>query len=122
MGHMMGFAVDFYVDDFTLPSEFDKWTSHIANTTFDPGGLNIEMAGSSNLGHVANSGSTLNDLMIPALVNGARRNISQTDLNMLEKAYGYTIIPEPTTALLLLLAIAIVAVSRYARYSRMREV
>ncbi len=49
LGHMLGFTAGFYVDDFG-GSNIDKWSSHITGSTFDPGGLNVAMASSSNLG------------------------------------------------------------------------
>lgn len=94
--HMVGFTNGFYVDNFYTPQQIDKWGSHIAGSVFDPGGLNVSMASSTNLAHVLNSGATAGDLMVPALVNGQRRGISATDLNMLQLAYGYTIVPPKT--------------------------
>jgi hypothetical protein len=51
------------------------------------------------LGHVRDSGSTAGDLMVPALVNNARQAISVTDLNMLQKAYSYTLLGSTTYTL-----------------------
>lgn len=93
IAHMMGFSSTFYLDNFNLPSEVNRWTSHISGTTFDPGGLNVTLASVSNLSHVANSGSTAGDLMVPALVNGVRRSISQIDLDMLVLAHDYDLRP-----------------------------
>jgi hypothetical protein len=115
LGHGLGFVPYFYKDNLFAPGEIDKWTSHITGTTFDPGGLNVSMASSTNLAHVLNSGSMAGDLMVPALVNGARRDISTTDVSMLHLAYGYQV-PEPST--LVLLATAAVCVLAYARHRR----
>lgn len=116
LGHSLGFVADFYYDDFGGPLEKDKWTSHITGSTFDQGGLNVSMASSSDLSHVLDSGSTAGDLMVPALVNGARHDISATDLNMLHLAYGYQLVPEPST--LVLLAIGAISVLFSARRRR----
>jgi hypothetical protein len=105
--HMVGFANGFYVDNFAVPGQqIDKWGSHITGSTFDPGGLNVSMASSTNLAHVLNSGTTTGDLMVPALVNGQRRGISTTDLNMLQLAYNYAIVPPKTSTTYTLAATA----------------
>jgi hypothetical protein len=96
IGHMLGFVNNFYLDNFNTPSAFDKWGTHISGTTFDPGGLNVAMASSSDLSHVNDAGGTAGDLMVQALPNGTRRTISATDLNMMHLAYGYTVMA-PTT-------------------------
>lgn len=93
LGHAMGFVPNFYDDNIVI-SPVDKWTSHIVGTTFDPGGLNVTME--SDLEHTANTGVTANDLMNAQLVNGIRRGISTTDLQLLEKAYHYAMIPGDT--------------------------
>lgn len=101
LSHALGFVDNFYLDDFGN-TDHDKWSSLITDTTFDPGGLNIEMEASDNLSHVADAGITSGDLMITSLTNGQRRNISQTDLDMLSLAYGYNQIPEPSSLILLI--------------------
>jgi len=119
IAHMMGFTNNnFYVDNFSTPSEFDKWSSHISGTTFDPGGLNVTME--ADLSHVADSGTTQDDLMVIALVNGVRRDISTTDLSMLQLAYGYTIVPEPSS-IVMLLGTALVGLLGLARRQRKRQ-
>ena len=95
LGHMLGFTDQFYVNDFAEAGQTDKWTSHIVGTTFDPGGLNVQMAAANNLAHTADSGTTANDLMNPALVNGERRTIKPIDEAMLETAYQYDMAPDP---------------------------
>jgi hypothetical protein len=95
LGHMLGFTDQFYVDDFSEAGQTDKWSSHIVGTTFDPGGLNVQLAAADNLSHTADSGSTANDLMNPALPNGLRRTISANDQGMLEEAYRYQMAPDP---------------------------
>jgi hypothetical protein len=94
LGHTLGFTPSFYYDNFATGSQFDKWGSHITVSTFDPGGLNVSMASSSNLGHVLDSGATAGDLMVPALLNSVRRVIGTTDLKMLRVAYAYQIMPQ----------------------------
>jgi hypothetical protein len=106
IGHMMGFTDSFYVDNFYTPQEFDKWGIHISGSTFDPGGLNVSMQSTSDLGHVSNSGSTAGDLMVTALGPGVRRGISATDLNMLHLAYNYTIVLPKTPTTYTLTAVA----------------
>lgn len=93
LGHMMGFTQDFYFNDFNGPAQTDKWTSHITGTTFDPGGLKVQMNSATDLSHTFDGGVTAGDLMNPSLTNGERRNISGTDLKMLEVAYRYAMIP-----------------------------
>jgi hypothetical protein len=102
IGHMMGITNNFYKDNVGQPQEFDKWSTHISGTVFDPGAgkLNVPLASTSDLAHLLDSGSTARDLMVPALVNGGRRSISATDLNMLRVAYNYSIVtppPQPTS-------------------------
>jgi hypothetical protein len=87
--HMMGFSSAYYVDNFSQAGEHDRWTDHIVGTTFDPNGINVQLAGANNLSHLADSGPTKGDLMAPALANGVRRPISQTDLSMLALAHNY---------------------------------
>jgi len=91
-GHMMGFADGYYVDD-VFGANTDRWLENVqpGTTTFDPGGLNVELAGLGNLTHLADSGATAGDLMVPALSNNVRRPISRTDLEMLSLAHGYTL-------------------------------
>ena len=116
LGHALGFAAGFFVDNAFLVGEFDKWTSHITETTFDPSGLNVSMQALDDLSHVLNDGSTAGDLMVTALVNGTRRDISTTDLDMLQLAYGYQLVPEPST--LVMLFIGAVGVLVFARRRR----
>ena len=116
LGHMFGFVPNFYYDNAFAANSVDKWTSHITGSTFDPNGLNVSMASPTNLGHVLDSGATAGDLMVPALLNGVRHDISDTDLNMLHMAYGYTVVPEPST--FALLAIGLFGVLIRARRRR----
>ncbi len=92
IGHMMGFASGYYYDAYNRPWGLDRWTSEILGTTFDPGGLNIEMAGTNNLSHILDAGLTEDDLMTPSITNGTRNVISWTDLQMLELAHEYTLL------------------------------
>jgi hypothetical protein len=91
IGHMLGFVNAFYYDNYNSPTAFDKWGTHISGTTFDPGGLNVSLASSSDLSHVNDGGATAGDLMVPILPNSIRRPISATDLNVMHLAYGYTV-------------------------------
>ncbi len=116
LGHALGFATNFFVDNASMGGGIDKWTSHITGTTFDLGGLNVSMAAADNLSHVLDDGSTAGDLMVPALVNNVRRDISTTDLDMLQLAYGYQLVPEPST--LVMLFIGAVGVLVFARRRR----
>jgi len=100
IGHLMGFTDGFY-ERMAGTAGSDKWTDeNIIAGVFDSLGLNVTMAGSGN-GHVADAGSSAGDLMVPTVTNSIRRDISTLDLDMLELAYGYTIIPESSTAFLL---------------------
>lgn len=102
IGHMLGFSSSLYLDNFNQVDEVSLWQEHVtisgSTATFDPGGLNVSLASATNQGHVLDSGGTAADLMVPALVNGDRRGISSTDLQMLSLAYDYVLIPEPGVA------------------------
>ncbi len=101
IGHMLGFTYGFYADGFGTPTQTDPWGSLIdASGVFDPGGLNVAMA-TGNLGHVANSAS--NPLMRVGLPNNRRRDVDLVDAQQLVLAYGYTLVPEPTTVTVLAL-------------------
>ena len=100
LGHALGFTT-FYAYDLGNPGELYPWEDLVTGTTFDPGGINVELASSTNFGHVANSGISLDDLMTTGLPNGTRRGISQLDVDMLRLAYGYSqTVPEPSALLL----------------------
>lgn len=95
LGHAMGFVTSFYDNNFGQAGQYDKWGMHISPTNvFDPGGLNVQMEADNQ--HTANSGSTANDLMNSQILNGIRRGITTTDLQMLELAYGYDMVPGDT--------------------------
>jgi len=112
IGHMLGFTAGFYYSD---GGTVDRWGSQMGNVggnpVFDPDGLGVRMYSWTNLGHIYydyGSVETLEDLwenppdlMAPTLINSIRADISDTDLQMLSKAYGYTIVPEPGLAGLL---------------------
>ena len=108
IGHSLGFVNDFYVDDFFNPGEVNLWGDQIdGDGVFDPGGLNVQMVGA--YGHYADAGATEDLLMNPSITTGMRQSITSLETSMLELAYGYSIVPEPGTALLLglgLLALA----------------
>ncbi len=92
VGHMMGFTTGLYFNDYRRPWQIDRWASQISGTTFDVGGLNIQMASASNLGHVLDAGPTEDDMMTPSIYNGTRNKISWIDLQMLELAHGYSLL------------------------------
>jgi len=123
IGHALGFTAGFYVDDFATAGETDKWGTHITGDPpiFDAGGLDVQMAGAANLGHVSDSGATAGDLMVTLLPNGTRRGISDTDLSMLELGYGLSVVsvPEPTPSLLLLGGLALLAARPRRRAPRL---
>ncbi|MEE9404289.1 MAG: PEP-CTERM sorting domain-containing protein [Algisphaera sp.] len=101
IGHMLGFTDGFYADDFNTPTQTDPWGSLIdGSDVFDLSGLNVAMA-TGNLGHVDNSAS--NPLMQVAIPNGTRRDVDLVDAQQLALAYGYTLVPEPTTVTVLVL-------------------
>ena len=99
IGHAMGFNTSY--DD----SNGSEWLQHITingnSAVFDQGGMNLQLEGADNLVHVAGTGLPGDDLMSPFLPNSVRRDISTQDLQALALAYGYVIVPEPGTALLL---------------------
>ncbi|MCP5145004.1 MAG: hypothetical protein H6978_09295 [Gammaproteobacteria bacterium] len=115
LGHMLGFADDVYIQDYFSPNAYDPWTSLIdGNNVFDPGGLNILMAGSNNLAHIfqgANPCSAANIdrnlLMMPGICNGTRILPGATELSMLRLAYNYDLAPVPVPAALPLLLSAL---------------
>jgi len=109
--HMLGFSSGLYVEDFNTGSELDLWDAQITNNTFDEGGLDVPMV-PGNFSHVADSAT--NPLMTVNLLNGVREDIDPLDAQMLALAYGYTLVPEPTTVALLALGVAVVGVRRRA--------
>ena len=92
IGHALGYT-GLYGNNYGVTGEeyryYDLWVS---GSTFDAGGLNIALASEGDTYHVS---MDYENLMSPALVNGVRRDIEPMNLDMLELAYGYSIIPEP---------------------------
>jgi len=104
LGHALGFT-SFYVYDNGTVDELYPWEALITNdggnAIFDQGGLNAQMASLSNIGHLGNTGNSLDALMTSNIPNGTRREISQLEIDMLTMAYGYaSTIPEPSALLL----------------------
>lgn len=99
IGHMLGFTDGFYVQNFATSSAFDPWGSWITGDVFDSGGLSVAMNGDH--AHIASSGIG-GYLMEPAIFNGERRTVSNLELQMLAKAYDYSVVPLPATLPLLL--------------------
>ena len=105
LGHMLGFYPGLYSD-----ANGDKWASHITGTTFDPAGLNVPM--NADLAHTNVPG----DLMYFSLPQGIRRDVSDTNLQMLSLAEGYSVLPVPEPAALsCLLPLAITLLRRRRR-------
>lgn len=98
IGHMLGFAPGVYDTDPFSPNE---WNVHLSSTpdglVFDAGGLNVPM--NPDGAHV----DLPDDLMYTSLGGDTRRAISETDLDMLALAYGYTITPVPEAGSLMIL-------------------
>ncbi len=94
MGHALGFYSDLYFDQ-----GVNRWTSLISNGAFDPGGLNVPMDDDNN--HV----DLPSDLMYFSLPTDSRKDISDTDIAMLSRAYGFSALPVPEPASLSLLAL-----------------
>ena len=93
LGHALGVVNGFYYKNVGEANAIDKWGSHIVGATFDPGGLNVPMDTATDPSELSTTGTTAHDLMSASLFNGERRDISSTDLQMLELAYHYAIIP-----------------------------
>jgi hypothetical protein len=75
----------------------------------------VTIAGPGDWKHVADSGRTAGALMVPGLVNGVRKDISETDLQMLILAYDYVHIPEPGWTALVSMAFLVAAGGRWRR-------
>ncbi len=106
IGHLLGFVDSFYVDDFDTATERDKWGDLIVGSTFDPGGLSVQLQ--ADRGHLSGTDPTTRELLLaPSLNWMERREVSEVELRMLEKAYGYQVTPEPGTAVLLGLGLLI---------------
>lgn len=112
IGHMLGITGGLYMDDYYDTGVY-TWASQVTGSTFDAGGLDLPLAAADNISHFADSGVTTDDLMNPALTNGQRREISDNDIDALEVAYGYDLIPEPAS--LTLMATSVVLLLRRRR-------
>lgn len=99
IGHMLGFT-SLYRDDFNTGIESNPWTDLIEGDVFDPTGLNVSME-PGDPAHVL-----VDELLMDTELSNAegRIGISNTELGMLSKAYGYSVtaIPEPSGGLALL--------------------
>jgi hypothetical protein len=101
IGHSLGFVNNFFVDNFFEdPGEVNHWGDQIDGSgVFDPGDLNVQMVG--DYAHYADAGATTDLLMNPSITTGMRQSINSLDTSMLNRAYGYSIVPEPGAAILL---------------------
>lgn len=118
IGHMLGFSSLLYQDDIGTGSVVNLWTTHITTNAgvsiFDQGGLNVTLASPTDLPHVSGAAHA-GDLMTPSISNSQRREISQLNLDMLELAYGYQLIPEPGVPAALAAALVLGAFRRRVR-------
>jgi hypothetical protein len=100
IGHALGFST-LYTDG----NGASLWMKHVTSdgsaAVFDAGGLNLSLDGSGNVSHFNHSGVISGDLMSSYLPNGTRKDVSSADLSALAVAYGYTVVPEPGTAVVL---------------------
>lgn len=100
-GHLIGFTDNFYVDNINTASEIDFWANQLSGPSgakiFDAGGLNVPLYSDDTHTLDLDTGTLAdNDLMNPTLANSIRLPISSLNIQMLEQAYGYDLIPEPS--------------------------
>lgn len=124
LGHAMGFTNDLYNDD-VGNTDVNLWGDRISggfddgvdDDVFDAAGLNVAMEDDwVHIDDPTGTGDlTDNWLMQAALVNSIRLDISQTELDMLSLAYGYDVIPEPASMVLLATGGAILLIRRRRR-------
>jgi hypothetical protein len=118
MVHELGHAVGF---NFLSGTDgYQKWNDRITGTDFkllDDSLVTMAGATANGLSHIATSYAAT-DLMNLSVGFGQRRSISTLDLKMLQAAFGYAIIPEPSTILLAGFGLASLAGLGYARRRR----
>ena len=89
LGHALGFS-----------TTFDLWNDQVPPGTriFDPHGLNVTMAGTGPAGrsHLSDTAEP-GDLMDLTTPPGERRTPSTLDFKMLSVAFGYQVVPEPSS-------------------------
>ncbi len=105
IGHMMGFTELYGTIAEGTSTLVSEWAAQVTGATFDQGGLDLPLASVDNIAHFSDAGgaATEGDLMVPAIPNSLRRGISLNDIDALETAYGYDLVPEPATMSLLAL-------------------
>lgn len=109
IGHLLGFT-GIYGDNFALPSQTSIWDDQIVNNVFDPSGLSVAMQPGDTAHVLADTW-----LMDNTLTNAEGRiNISDLEVQMLAKAYGYSTsaVPESSSIPIGMLAIITVASRR----------
>jgi hypothetical protein len=97
LGHALGFAGGDPKDGLG----YAKWNAQLSADDppiFDKGGLNVTMAGTDANGRSHIAQGNPRDLMNPVPVDmGERRGPSNLDFQMLGKAFGYQVCPEPSS-------------------------
>ncbi len=93
LGHVLGVWPGIWFDNYGVAGHTDLWSSNISGGVFDPGGINMPMAGDQ--GHTAVYG----DLMYYGYTGG-RTDVDAT-MEMFAVAFDLQPIPEPMTMTLL---------------------
>ena len=97
IGHVLGFNT---IYDNTFNTNDDPWTALITGNVFDPSGLAVPME-PGDPSHLSEA-LTSPDLMDTTQSNiDGRLPITATHFQMLQMAYSYTNVPEPSAALFL---------------------